>query len=323
MSNHDSDIDVLQKLPISINGWYGDALQPSQWDNTLLKLENIYDKGHSGPIMVPTKFVASKGQIDILSRNFPNVWLWWAITGLHESSLFTFSDYQESYIYSSENLENTVCAIRPIVPGRNDSMEILLPILRMVNNGNKRLTYTGYRDPKLAGSKKYTNEDLYKQIRNFCDEHGIMAQQKCACMVAKITNTPCIVHNNGKPQNLEFIKRLGYEIERNGNSIKLLGFKQKRLLTKGDLAFIRILSKSQPKHGEINNSEILSLSLSETNTPLVCSSSWFAWARQAKCIIGCDYCFADYSSPVRVVLDDFGCNPIDIVTSLKKGEGEK
>lgn len=305
-------LNSLSNIPVSINGNYGDSLQPSQWKDTLFKLESLHGSNHKGAIMIPTKYIISDEQLNIIAENFPNVWIFIAITGLNETKLFSLDEYLESYLKICSKLKNVVCAMRPIVEGQNDNLETLLPIMNTVKDGNRLLTYTGYRDPSIKGSQKFENENIFTEIEQFCKLNNITVERKCACMVSAVTNQPCHIHDDGVPQNIDLLKMLGYDLEVINNKVKILGFKNDFKISKGDVSFVQLLSKSKPLHNGYENSEILSINLKD-NKKLVCTSSWFQWATQTSCRVGCWYCFADYKSDVRINLPNFGCNPKDIL----------
>jgi hypothetical protein len=305
---------VLQSLPLSLNGFYGDAMQPSQWEDTVSKLENLKNSGHRGEIMIPTKYLITDEQIEFLRANYPSVWVFYAITGLEEK--YNFKDYEQSYYKLCEAINKVVCVIRPIVPNKNDTIDMIMPILEMVKNGNKLLTYTGYRDPRTIGSKKYTDTQLFNKINDYCELNKIQAKEKCACMVAAYNNTQCHIHDQTTIENVDFLELIGYKIAVDNNKLFLYGHKNTEKISKGDVAFVNIVSKNKPIIiDDISQSEILSFKCGDTN--LVCSSSWFSWARQVPCIIGCNYCFANYSSNVRINLEKFGCNPIELLELIQ------
>lgn len=303
---------VLQSLPMSINGFYGDAMQPTQWNDTVSKLEELKRSGHSGDIMVPTKYIMTDEQIKILSNNFPDVWVFYAITGLEEKYLL--ADYEKSYSKLCEAIDKVVCVIRPIIPNKNDSFKVINPILEMVKRGNKLLTYTGYRDPNMIGSKKHQNTELFDEINSYCKTNDILSKEKCVCMVAAYNNSSCHIHDKSSIINADLIKALGYEITVVDDKLYLHNHKNSNQLSKGDIAFVNILTKSKPIASNFTQSEILSFDIN--GKKLVSSSSWFSWARQIPCIIGCDYCFADFKSNVRIELDEFGCNPIELLNII-------
>lgn len=309
------EIDIrqtLQSLPISINGYFGDALQPGQWENTLAKLENLRNTGHIGEVMIPTKFAASEEQLRYLFTNFPRVWLWYAITGLNETDMFSLEDHKRTYNLACNFSDRVVCAIRPIIPNRNDSMQTLISILEMVKAGNRMLLYEGYRDPNIVGSKKYEPLHLFNEIADYCDKNGILAKNKCTCIISTVLSKNCIIHEPQPPRNLEILESLGYWFDFSTQGVFLKGASSGDNITRGDVAFSRILTGGNVEAENPIASELLSIQL-EKLPRLACTSSWFSWAQQRSCIINCDYCFANYDSKVRVELDEFGCNPLNLV----------
>lgn len=304
-------LDYLKEIPVGINPSYGDALQPSQWDNTIDKLKTLTRFGHRGPIMIGSKYIITDEQLAELKSINPNIWLFIALTGLNETKLFTFKQYEDYYLRASSCLTNVVCAMRPIIPNQNDSIEILLPIIRLVEKGRKMLTFGGYRNPDMPGSPKYRNENLFTQIKDKCNELDILCKEKCACMVSAVNGRECWIHGKLAPTHLDLIEALGYDLLTVDNNVEVIGYKGNNRITKGDLSFIKMICNSSLISGKPSSfSEILSFKLN--TTPLVCTSSWFNWANQQYCEVGCNYCFASYNSKVRIDLDEFGCNPTEI-----------
>ncbi len=142
-----------------------------------------------------------------------------------------------------------------------------------------------------------------------------MVAQKCPCIIAKKTGGKCYLHNEGKPENIGLLKRLGYNIEIKNGKIKIIDYNNENNISKGDISFVQLISKCLPINEEFIHSEIASIKL-KNEKKIVCTSSWFQWATQKICTVGCWYCFADYNSEVRIDLPDFGCNPIEIFKNL-------
>lgn len=308
-------LDYLKEIPVGINPSYGDAFQPSQWNNTVDKLKTLTRSGHTGPIMIGSKYIITDAQLAELKNIKPDIWLFIALTGLNETKLFTYEQYEDYYLRASSCLTNVVCAIRPIIPNQNDMIDSLLPIIRLVKEGRKMLTFGGYRDPNTPGSPKYRNEGLFTQIKERCEEYGILCKEKCACMVSAVNGTDCWIHGKSAPAHLDLIEALGYDLITKDKIVEVTGYKGNEQVTKGDLSFIKMVSKSPLISGKLSSfSEILSFKINMT--PLVCTSSWFNWASQKYCEVNCNYCFANYKSKVRIDLDEFGCNPADLLTII-------
>ena len=312
---NNSAVDVLRNLPVIVNGSLGDALQPTQWKNTIDKLDNLYSSGHKGHIMVPTKYVPNHAQVKHLLSHYPKIWLWIAITGLQETSLFSSQDYQRFYFDACNYSDRVVCAIRPIIPERNNSYFDLLPILKMVNAGDKLLTYSGYRDPKTRGGCKYVEPDLFSTIDSYCLDNSIVYANKCICLVARVTNSRCVIHDPGPPENTNIIERIGYHFVINSNEIQLSGDTFGQTPSRGDIAFVRLITGGKVSAKEIRQTIMLSINTFR-KIKLGCSSSWFAWSRQVPCVINCDYCIADYSSAEHIDIDEIGCNPQELLSLI-------
>jgi len=298
----------LQDLPIAINGYLGDAL--IQWEDTIFKLESLYDSNHMGNIMVPTKKIMSATHIKVLSSHFKNIWIFFAITGLDELHKGSLKDYEKSYLQLCDHFKNVVCAIRPIIPGKNDKIEIIEPILKMVNHGNKLLMVGGYKDIYDKLLPQYRNETLFEYMRNYCLENGIKFKEKCIDIISDATNKEYLVSEVSQ-QNLKMASSLGYKFEQINNSIIPLD-NYNGCLTKGDLNFVKLITHGKVTAASYLNSQVISVKI-RPGINLVCSSSWFHWAKQTSCPVKCFYCFADYKSLIRTELEEFGCNPAILI----------
>lgn len=308
--------DILSEIPVSINSNYGDAFQPTQWDDTINKLQKLSESSHKGPVMIGSKYIISDLQLQELKNINPDVWIFISITGIENSCRFSFSEYCDYYKRACKILKNVVCVIRPIIPLRNDKHSILLPIIEMTAQGRKMLTYGGFKDPKADGSPQYRNEDLFSWIENECRKRSICCTEKTVCLVNEINHTNCFHHCKTMPINLDIISDFGYNYEFDGEKIIVSGWNGISKVTSGDISFIKMLCKSSlvvPKH--LYKSLVLSIKLGDT--PLVCTSSWFNWATQKHCVVKCDYCFAGENVDTRIDLDYYGCNPIDLLSVLQ------
>jgi len=118
---------------------------------------------------------------------------------------------------------------------------------------------------------------------------------------------------------LKLLKIFGYRFIVNDGVLILKGFSGSERVTRGDVAFARIVTGGMVTTNNPIISEILSIRYNK-NKRLVCTSSWFSWARQQSCIINCDYCFGSYESKVRVNLDEFGCDPLRLAEDVYQRE---
>lgn len=302
---------ILAKIPVIINGNYGDAFLPKQWKDTTEKLKMLRENGHNGPVMVPTKIAPSAGQVEELCSIDPEVWIFMAITGLNESPLCTLEPVLQSYREACQISRRTVCALRPIIQGKNDHMDVLAPILDTVREHGRKLTFAGVRDRSHLGSRKYQNVELSKLLYQYGLDNDVLVKEHCACIIAASTGEECVIHEapRGKSdERLELVKYFGYRVRKQGKWI--LEGHQKGTLSKGDKEFVKMLIG--PVYTEsVTPSEVLSF-LGPEGQSLVCTSSWFAWSRQIYCDVDCAYCFAAPSSAVRIPLVKFGCLPTQL-----------
>ncbi|MGV8083441.1 MAG: hypothetical protein AB2L09_07405 [Coriobacteriia bacterium] len=303
----------LLNIPLSINTAYGDAFQSNQWADTLHKVQDVAGSAFRGETMVGTKHPISREMLEQLAGIKDDLWIFIAVTGLGENVRFTLDRYAEFYRDVCDIFPKTVCAIRPVIPGRNNTMTVLGPILDMVASGAGLLTFGGYRDPSIKGSPKYNDEAFNQLMCRESEQRGIVVRDKCACIVSHVTKQPCRLHHDGMPQNLETLRSLGYDVISEADAIRIVGFNGSGTVSKGDLSFARLLiASSRIDMRSDSPSEIMQLRTTD-GRPLVCTSSFFDWARQVPCQLACDYCFADLSRGYGIPLTDFGDNPVRII----------
>lgn len=308
-----SYLSNIQKLPVAINNYFGDPFQKNQWIDTIDKLVQLQDSNHKGEVCLITKVLFTKAQIDLIKKINPNVWIFFSITGLKEYELLKIENIEKMYLYACENLANVVCYIRPIIPNQNDNIEVIGKILKIAQKGNKLAVVGGYKDiGNINESDNYSNIELDAQIQEYSKMLGVKVFNKTSCCVSAVTNQHCATHANIlMPKNIELIKSLGYPISIEEKNITL---SENYGWTKGDYNLIRMLSQKQPvlDFSKINQTRFLSIK-SITNSPLVCTSSWFCWVRQTKsCVPDCWYCSARNNNDYDFI-KNFGCNPINLL----------
>lgn len=312
-------LDPLRNIPLSVNTAYGDAFQPTQWPDTLAKVREAVHSGFRGHLMIGTKYVIPNECLDELRDVAPNCWIILAVTGLRETKRFSDLDYERFYFSLSERFPRTVVAVRPIIPGRNDRIDLLDPIIQMASRGARLLTFTGFRDPYVSGSQKHEDRGLFKAIRSRAHEVGVVARMKCACIVAEVTGEECAVHSTRMPGNLDTLRTLGYDLDEHSDRVELVGYRGASQITKGDLSFARLIARSSRLVANVSSpSEILQFRV-DGLPELVCTSSFFDWARQTKCYLSCDYCFANLYRGLGIPLSEFGGNPVKIAEEFNRG----
>ena len=124
--------ECLANIPITINTHFGDPFQPTQWENTIYKLKYLVAQGYKGEIEVSTKWILTNEQIDQLYEINPDLWIICGITGMNEMFGVTQEERFDHYLRVCKKFRKTLLNVRPLIPGRNDSMEVLTPIIEIV-----------------------------------------------------------------------------------------------------------------------------------------------------------------------------------------------
>lgn len=138
----------LKKIPVSINNAFGDP--GIQWKNTLEKLADLESTQHEGPVGIITKSTITKDRAKALSEFDLKIAVLQSVSNLPQ--IIEPPKYSNRLI-SIENLTNagvaTLPYFRPIIPGFNDSDEIIKKTMQDTSNaGAKALVYSG-----LLGTK--------------------------------------------------------------------------------------------------------------------------------------------------------------------------
>jgi hypothetical protein len=307
--------ECFLNIPITINTNYGDPFQPSQWEDTLNKLKALKRCSYQGEIQIGSKWILSDAQIKELHSVNPKIWFYCGISGINETQRFTLNERFDHYLRVAEFFERTVVTVRPIVPGRNDSIDILLPVIQTVGKGRGLLHHGGYRNPAIKDSKKYGYDELLPELKKACRENNVRDYPKCSCAVADITGRVCPTHSQNQPKNLSVLEAMGYDFELLDDRVYVSGYKGSDTVHKGDIAFVsHIVQSSLVEKNWNKNSEVLQLS-SKSENVLICTSSWFSWSRQLNhCDVGCDYCFAKPSRWLNP--QNLGTNPLDLYREI-------
>lgn len=323
MVNNNIDDDLKKKirnclasLPITINTSYGDPFQPDQWENTLYKINYLKNQGYQGEIEVSTKWILSDEQIEELYQADPDLWIMCGITGLNEGIGITLEDRFDNYLRMCKKLKRTVLNTRPLIPGKNDSMEVLKPIIEVAAKGNKLLKHGGYLDPSNVVNKKTKYDALKQEIHSLCRILGVDDGPRCSCIVTDVTGKVNSTYENSKPANLDVLRALGFDYEIENGYVKLTGFRNSGTVTKGDVSFARLIIESSRIFDNWNDPHQYMQMKGPNGQTLVCTSSWFHWAREVPCMVNCWYCHVRPGTAIYFVAGDSGCSPIDLYNML-------
>ncbi len=307
--------DVLNNIPVSINCQLGDPLQDTQWEDTRKKIISLEKSKHQGPVAIITKLILSDAQLKIIKESPLDIWLFMTITGLNENKALSFEKIKDGYVKACKSIENVIIYIRPIIPDKNDNLDIILPIIKLALLGRKKIVARGFKDINSDRLLRYESKEFIANLAEICQREGIELYRKTICAVSAKLNQPCPVHDKKAPQNIVFIKKIGYPIKFfQGELLPDNSKGQSYPWTRGDKNFIRIICKREPKISNFRDTTLLSIN--KDRKLCDCSSSWFAWARQKKCTINCWYCLNKWSSKLGRS-KDVGCNPIDLTWLIK------
>lgn len=312
--------DCLANLPITINTSFGDPFQPDQWENTLYKIKYLQKQNYQGEVEVSTKWILSDEQIEELYRANPNLWIMCGITGLNEGKVITIEDRFDNYLRLCKKFKRTVLNTRPLIPDKNDSMVVLRPIIEVAAKGNKLLKHGGYLDPSDTKNKKTRYDELKKEIHTLCKELGVDDAPRCSCIVTDVTGKVNSTYENSEPKNLDVLSALGFDFELVNDYVKLTGYKNSGKVTKGDVSFARLIIESSHILDNWTDSHQYMQMKGPEGQTLVCTSSWFHWAREVPCMVNCWYCHVRPGTAIYFVAGDSGCSPLDLYSMLFEEE---
>lgn len=137
--------EVLRKIPVSINNYFGDP--GIQWKDTLGKLEQLETSGHEGPIGVISKSYFNPEKAKRLADSRCRVVVLQSISNLPENiEPMGHAKRIESIKNLVEAGVPTVAYLRPLIPGYNTYEDILRATLDSIaQSGCKMVCYSGLR----------------------------------------------------------------------------------------------------------------------------------------------------------------------------------
>jgi hypothetical protein len=256
---------------------------------------------------------------DLLYRlkNFTlDIFLFFSITGLRESKVCSQEQILQSYIKACRALPagRVAIVIRPIIPGKNDKIEVLRPILETAREGQRILVARGYRDTTW---QLIEDRDFMNGLGQECDKMELRLFRRTACLVAAMQGTACILHKSKElnQAGLSLVIELGYSAaprHENGQDIIDLNAGSGHL-TVGDVHFVQMLTGIKTIYKNPIFGNALGFLRTRDNIPIDCSSSWFSYARTTPCQIKCFYCEDAYNSHSW---GEIGCTPMYIYNNL-------
>jgi hypothetical protein len=316
---HGGEERVLRGIPVAVNCQRGDPLQGSQWPDTKSKLKALASSRHLGPVGIITKLPPSEDQLAFLRASPLEPWLFMTITGLGESGRYGFPEMARGYEAACGALKRVVVNIQPVIPGRNDRMEILAPILALAERGAKKLTMRGFSDRADPEAPYRENASFREEVATRCSSSGTRIY----------ATTSDAVRSEAAPEKrglegaavLGLLRRLGYQLTMSEGRLVADDSTRgstRRGWTRGDRNFISMIFPSGLSMPEPANSSMLSIE--PGGVPLHCTSSWFSWARQVPCEVDCWYCSAA-ANPDLATRGSLGCDPNDLARGLAPPPG--
>lgn len=305
----------LMNLPVTINTSFGDPFQPNQWEDTLYKVTRLKEQEYQGEIEVSSKWLISDEQIEALEAANPNIWIMYGVTGLGEQHV-PLAKRIDSYLKICEHFPRTVLNIRPLIPGRNDDIDILRPMIEAAARGNRLLKHGGYLDPNEVGGKKLKYESLRNEIHVLCQELGVNDEPRCSCLVSDVTGRVNATFDAGAPAHLDVLAALGFDFEVVDGNVRLLGFEDSGKVTKGDVSFAKLIVESSRVEDNWSDPHQYMQVKGPQGQVMVCTSSWFHWAREVQCIVNCWYCHVRPGTEIYFEAGDSGCSPVDLYDHL-------
>lgn len=308
----------LENLPLTINTHFGDPFQPNQWENTLDKIRYLKGQNYQGEIEVSTKWIITDEQIDELYAINPDIWIICGITGINEVKGITQEDRFDNYLRICRKFKKTILNVRPLIPGINDSMEILTPIIEVAAKGRKLLKHGGYLNPNSFENRKTKYDDLKREIHALCEKLGVNDGPRCSCLVTDVTGKVNSTFEESSPVNLDILEALGYDFEYADGCVTLTGYHGSNIVTKGDVSFARLIVLSSHVANNWNDPHVYIQMKGPDGQTMVCTSSWLHWAREVPCMVNCFYCHVRPENPIIESFEagDTGCSPIDLYAFL-------
>ena len=315
----------LENLPLTINTHFGDPFQPDQWENTLGKVKYLKDQGYKGELEVSTKWIISDEQIEELYDVNPDLWIICGITGINEVEDIPIEARYDNYLRICKRFRNTILNVRPLIPGINDSMEILTPIIEVAAKGRRLLKHGGYLNPQSFKNKKTKYDDLKKEIHALCEKLGVNDGPRCACIVTDVTGRVNSTFEEAAPVNLDVLEALGYDFDLRDGQIILTGYEGSKKVTKGDVSFARLIVESSHVDNNWDDPHVYMQMKGPDGQTMVCTSSWLHWAREVECMVNCFYCHVRPSNPIIESFEagDTGCSPIDLYNYMFESQDKQ
>lgn len=350
--------DYLKNLPITLNNYYGDPV--IQFENTMDKLQTLSNDRHMGPVSIITKGYISEEmakEIKAKSKGLKFV----VLVSISELPTDIEPLGQEHRYYTLNNLikENIKCIgyIRPFIPPHNTNEKIIEKIFSRLNKiGCNTVIISGFRGndeiinnmsiedkAKWVLRVKQMPKELGEIIEQQAKKYNITVFTRTSCGVSYILkekstfnpyyNSPisagcnkCPIketcgHIKPKKDAIEFVKKLGYDIEYVETKVKegctvtadnrlecpscctscyILNVPhivvKNENIGLGDITFIRFITGvlvNKPGVVDGGKKDVAHVHIPNIQAPeseIHCINTWYVWAKDTDKCYGCKYC---------------------------------
>ena len=307
-------MDWIKNIFISVNNAYGDPFTDIQIMDTYDKIATLVNEDmYFGVCTKAVPSATSKKLIDDLSKlNTSKMFLQYTLTGLNEGG-FSFEDRVKAINYLYDRFGEITILARPLIPGKNDSIENIENIIKVAASVSKKISFGGLHSESKRNIMDASQKEMISEL---CYKYGVKNYNKSSCAASNQFKISCYMHNLGEPLNLDIVNKLGYQFE----------FVDQNLVinegTTGDLNFLRMLTKSTVYTRKlINNYNVLSITTPDKRV-LECTSSWMSWSNNIPCSLACNYCIIqsiDYLMKNRKI----GCSPKELLELCEHHEYRK
>lgn len=190
---------LFKEIPVSINNFYGDPL--IQWSNTVKKLNQLKQAGHTGPIGIITKGKITTEKAAILSNLTQQGLKITVLISISEMPQFEKVGHAHRYenirILNQYNIRN-IAYFRPLTPPYNTSKEVIDSVFAKLNQvGAKVVVASGFRgDDNIVKDMapdeviewtmrvKLMTKDVYNLLKENASQYGIKLFTRTACAVS-------------------------------------------------------------------------------------------------------------------------------------------
>ncbi|MEQ9209799.1 MAG: hypothetical protein RLN96_08155 [Pseudomonadales bacterium] len=282
--------DPFLDLPVAINALYGDPFIERQFPDTLERLKKLVSSGHRGPIGLYSHVPPNDKILSSLSNltNLIDLHVMLSVTGLEEGG-YSVEEAFQGYLAACSRLPSVILYIRPLVPGKNDSLNQIEEFCEIAASGHGIIATRPFYHPKTK--KELDIAQQLKQFHRIAEVKGAQVFNRSACAISYVRGRPCSFHQTGKAKNIDLLKSFGISVTEHDSSISV-DIETGHMLSKGDVNFLRFVSGTAVEARCSVYENTLCTLFAEGDFRLDCTSTWFNWGRQIYCDVDCYYCVA-------------------------------